>query len=459
MNILLFLIGTNQFERSTFEFLAQQLALRHQKTVTTVKAILIPEEPRLVQPRLHLVREKLLKDLLPKSLYEPLQTVGGVVSWRENYDTQAFEYPYWTAHNYSCDKMLNSNLMGLLSKDQIDVAIVYAGNPCQLAIGIPFIYFDLKGFTQETIVASNTPWQLTDSSPSLSLASRIFARITKGLSLTSELLVQSSIPYVSELLSARYLRLDAAIDKIFSEDYEIRRKFKRKFPDVNQIKQSAELYLLNTDLLLEEPSLSLPSYVHCVGGIHIDEVKPLFYPWNSSIAEAKEGLIIVSLGTQVDTSKMPAVLVKTMLNVFSKLKDYRIFWRIGGKLALPGIDDLETIPSHINITTFIPQNELLANRRTRLFITNGGMNSVMEAVAHGVAILEQTLMAKLKELLNNPKYARTAKEMSKEFKSRPSTAFQRALHAIEHVGRHRSAKFYSPQKPESNICLRVSNKN
>lgn len=32
-NILIFLIGTNQFERSTFEFLAQQLALRHHKTV------------------------------------------------------------------------------------------------------------------------------------------------------------------------------------------------------------------------------------------------------------------------------------------------------------------------------------------------------------------------------------------------------------------------------------------
>lgn len=66
LNILLFLIGTNQFERSIFEFLAQQLALRHHD-VTTVKPILIPEEPRLVQPRLHLVREKVLKDLLPKS--------------------------------------------------------------------------------------------------------------------------------------------------------------------------------------------------------------------------------------------------------------------------------------------------------------------------------------------------------------------------------------------------------
>lgn len=67
-NILLFLIGTNQFERSTFEFLAEQLAKRHHDTIT-IKPVLIPEEPRLVQPRLHFVREKLLKNLLTKFVF------------------------------------------------------------------------------------------------------------------------------------------------------------------------------------------------------------------------------------------------------------------------------------------------------------------------------------------------------------------------------------------------------
>lgn len=64
-NILIFLIGTNQFERNTFEFLAEQLARRHHNVIT-IKPILIPEEPRLVQPRLYLVREKLIKNLLPE---------------------------------------------------------------------------------------------------------------------------------------------------------------------------------------------------------------------------------------------------------------------------------------------------------------------------------------------------------------------------------------------------------
>lgn len=65
LNILVFLLGTNQFERNIFEFLAQQLALRHHNVIS-IKPVLIPEEPRLVKPKLHLVREKVIKNVLSK---------------------------------------------------------------------------------------------------------------------------------------------------------------------------------------------------------------------------------------------------------------------------------------------------------------------------------------------------------------------------------------------------------
>lgn len=65
LNILLFLLGTTQQERAPMEHLAQSLALRHH-TVITVKPVLVPEEPRLVKPVLHLVREKTLKNLLKR---------------------------------------------------------------------------------------------------------------------------------------------------------------------------------------------------------------------------------------------------------------------------------------------------------------------------------------------------------------------------------------------------------
>ena len=54
--------------------------------------------------------------------------------------------------------------MNVLNNEELDLAVVHAGDPCQLAIvhaiGIPFVYVDLEGLSTETIVASSAPWPL-----------------------------------------------------------------------------------------------------------------------------------------------------------------------------------------------------------------------------------------------------------------------------------------------------------
>ena len=140
--------------------------------------------------------------------------------------------------------MLNSNLMDTLKKDQIDVAIVYSGNPCQLAImhvlGIPFIYFDLEGFTDETIVASGAPWNLdafsSQRAPTSAKSTEFgaYSQILNGLLLLKETVVQSGYPMVAKVLSPRYRSLDGPVTRMFAEDYEIRKKFPA-FPDVNHV--------------------------------------------------------------------------------------------------------------------------------------------------------------------------------------------------------------------------------
>uniref|UniRef100_A0A7E4VPX1 glucuronosyltransferase n=1 Tax=Panagrellus redivivus TaxID=6233 RepID=A0A7E4VPX1_PANRE len=479
INVLFFLLGTNQFERNTFEFLAQQLALRHH-SVVTVKPVLIPEEPRLVKPKLHLVKEKQLKNLLPSTLYKPLEEVGGDVPWRQTYEVDAFDEPYWTGHNHSCYKMLNSNLMDTLKKDKLDVAVVYAGNPCQLAIvhilGIPFVYYDVHGFTDETIIASGNPWNLDSYSSRRSpsnLRPNFASRLLNGYHLVKEAIAQNTIPAIARVISKRYRGLDEPITKLFAEDYEIKKKFKG-FPDVNKLKQLAEAYFVNTDPLLEDGT-AFGANVIPVAGLHIDHVKPLFAPWNTTIAAAENGVIVVSLGTQADSSKMTANQAKAILGALSKLTKYRIYWRIGPNMQLPGIK-LEDVPQHINLTTFVPQNDLIAHKRCKLLVTNGGMSSVMEAIAHGVPIVgvplygvnhanmvkvqnkgfgvivnkavlsESTLFAAMKEVLDNKRFETATKDASKEYRDRNESPFERALRAIEHIGRHRGAKFFKPSR-------------
>jgi hypothetical protein len=58
--------------------------------------------------------------------------------------------------------MLNSNLMEVLAREQLELAILYSGNPCQLgfvhALGIPFVIFDLDGLSDETLISADSQW-------------------------------------------------------------------------------------------------------------------------------------------------------------------------------------------------------------------------------------------------------------------------------------------------------------
>ncbi|KAH7723187.1 UGT-57 protein [Aphelenchoides avenae] len=116
------------------------------------------------------------------------------------------------------------------------------------------------------------------------------------------------------------------------------------------------------------------------------------------------------------------------------------------------------------------------------------MASIMEAVAHGVPMVgiplygfnyqnllkvqakglgrilaksdltEKSLATAMKDVLENPKYAATARDLSKAYKGRPTTAFDTVLYWVEHIAKHRSAKFLRPP-PSHGLTkfLRTSN--
>ncbi|PAV79093.1 hypothetical protein WR25_03193 isoform A [Diploscapter pachys] len=444
--------------------------------VITVKPILIPEEPRLVKPKLHLVREKTVKNVLPKSLYEPLEEIAKKLPWEDEYRIDAFDKVYWAAHNASCYKILNSNLMDTLKQENLDIAIAYGSNPCQLAVthilAVPTIYFDLEGLTDETLIASGSPLDLSypPSHCNTNENDHIMMKFMRhSFCYLKEYLAQSELPFIASLVSERHRLLDGPITKMFAEDYTIKKRY-NGFPDVDQLKRHSAAFFVNTDPLLEYQR-ALPPHVIPVGGLHIDHPKPLFAPWNTTIESAEEGMIIVSLGTQADSGYMTEKQRLAIADALSKLTKYRIYWRIGPNMnrLLQTTNSLEKdLPKHINLTTYIPQNDLLAHKACKLLVTNGGMASIMEAVAHGVpivgiplygsnrhnlrkvqykglgVILEKTelssasLLKAMKAVLEGSKHKTIAKEMSKEFKSRSESPFAKALHYIEHIGRHHS---------------------
>ncbi len=75
----------------------------------------------------------------------------------------------------------------------------------------------------------------------------------------------------------------------------------------------------------------------------------------------------MAFGSVIDFFAAPDRLIHSLFTAFNQLVDYRIIW------GYRGPSPMINIGSHIKISEWIPQIALLNHRRTRLFISHGGM--------------------------------------------------------------------------------------
>lgn len=148
--------------------------------------------------------------------------------------------------------------MNILAQEQLELAILYSGNPCQqgiaMALGIPFVVVDLDGLTDQTLVAAGAAWdnlpkeiifpppsflvkiiQNSLNRPFQSIPNFIFRRFIRSFSLAHESLAQSGIPSIALSISERYRQLEYPIWLQFQSNPEFRRKFRNGFPQLNLV--------------------------------------------------------------------------------------------------------------------------------------------------------------------------------------------------------------------------------
>ena len=115
---------------------------------------------------------------------------------------------------------------------------------------------------------------------------------------------------------------------------------------------------------------------------------------------------------------------------------------------------------------WIPQNDLLAHEKVRLFITHGGFNSMIETVYHAKPVINfpiiadqiniaafvvnrglgirmyfnqfsvNSLMENIEEVIRNQKYAKRMQAASAIMRDEPATAAEKASNMINHVIKH-----------------------
>ncbi|TKR58679.1 hypothetical protein L596_030092 [Steinernema carpocapsae] len=100
-----------------------------------------------------------------------------------------------------------------------------------------------------------------------------------------------------------------------------------------------------------------------------------------------KGTIYIAFGTNVLWEFAPEYIMKAFFNTIDRLADYRVVFTYNG------LKINKTIPGHVKIVSWSPQLDLLSHKRTKLYITHGGLKSVKEAICTSTPLVILPLFA------------------------------------------------------------------
>lgn len=142
------------------------------------------------------------------------------------------------------------------------------------------------------------------------------------------------------------------------------------WPSLEQMRKNVSLVLLNTHVTYGTPRPYAPNMIE-VGGMQIRQnIEPLPKSIQTFLDEARNGAIFLSLGTNVNLTKLPQHKLQAIQNAFSDHPNIRILIKSDEKIAIPShkVED-------VLIEPWFNQQSILAHPNIKLFVTHGGLLS------------------------------------------------------------------------------------
>ncbi|XP_055376130.1 UDP-glucosyltransferase 2-like [Condylostylus longicornis] len=251
----------------------------------------------------------------------------------------------------------------------------------------------------------------------------------------------------------RYYSMNPQLDKM------IRPVFPADTPYLADLEKLTTIALIGTHPAITKAQ-PLPQNIIEVGGLNIVDSQPLPKELDSFINSSKKGAIFFSLGTNVQPKFVKSEMIENILKVMEKFPEYNFMWKFDVNLIKM------KIPKNVLVQTFFPQRDILANKKTKCFITHAGGLSTQEAIWFGVPMITvpvfvdqlrnsqkvvedgiateinfskftgESFHNALNDILHNEKYINNIKKQSEIFKDRPMKPLDTAIWWIEYVLRH-----------------------
>ncbi|CAH2054203.1 unnamed protein product, partial [Iphiclides podalirius] len=207
----------------------------------------------------------------------------------------------------------------------------------------------------------------------------------------------------------------------------------RTLPSYSEVQYNASLMFGNSHVTTG-PAICLPQNYVPIGGYHIKESRdPLPVNIQKILQDAKDGLIFFSMGSMAKSSSIPVEIKNDLLRMFGKL-NRTILWKFE--------EDLPDLPRNVHIVPWAPQVEVLGHVNCELFITHGGLLSILESIHFGVPIIGIPLFGDQDLNVNRAVDKGFGKKV--DLNSQIAVKMEAAIKEILHDDRfHKKAKEYS----------------
>ncbi|XP_019512077.1 PREDICTED: 2-hydroxyacylsphingosine 1-beta-galactosyltransferase [Hipposideros armiger] len=172
-------------------------------------------------------------------------------------------------------------------------------------------------------------------------------------------------------------RLGVSLLVLPKYDRLLRKHGLRPATSMHELVRGPSLWMLCTDVALEFPRPSLPNVVY-VGGILTRPASPLPQDLQSWVSSAgAHGFVLVSFGAGV--KYLSEDIAGKLAGALARLPQ-KVIWRFSGPKP-------KNLGNNTKLMDWLPQNDLLGHSRIKAFLSHGGLNSIFEAMYHGVPVV------------------------------------------------------------------------
>ncbi|XP_065161652.1 UDP-glucosyltransferase 2-like [Atheta coriaria] len=260
-----------------------------------------------------------------------------------------------------------------------------------------------------------------------------------------------------------------------------------KFPNWNiekfeEVENRFSLCFVNWNVALNHAQPMNPNIIP-VGGVQIKEKELLPKDIQEIFSKPSKGVIYFSLGSNIKSEYLSLELLQSFGDCFAELSDYQVLWKLEPPANL-------SLPTNVVTVKWAPQTAVLAQKKTKMFITHGGGLSTQETTYAGVPIValplfldqinnaeklrergggetvtleeledpSQNIFCKrVKQVLHNACYTRTMKDSSAKYRDVKVKPLDEAVFWTEYVLRHGDIKHLSPKSRSMNCFVEFDN--